>query len=163
MDTVQPRRTGAAILARRTSARRRLLQWRITHAIPAPTARLTLENMEQTEPMPDLMRRAATLVVIRCRPARHGLSEDIASVLVVGATAGGGVGGEIADAEETAAEVGEEVDVKVGVGTFAQGGFHGAVVVSGGPLVVGGEVGGDECEGDAGGAVGAVEHGELDW
>lgn len=161
MDTIQPRRTRTAILARRTPTRRRLLQRRITHAIPAPTARLPLKHMEQAEPMPNLMRRAAPLIVVRRRPAGHGLREDVAAVLVVGAAARGSVGGEVADAEQAAAEVREEVDVQVGVGAFAEGGFHGAVVVARGPLVVGSEVGGDEGEGDARGAVGTVEDGEL--
>ena len=67
--------------------------------------------MKETEPMPDLVRRRAALVVVRYGAAGHAAGEDVAAVLVVGATAGGGVGWEVADAEEAAAEVGEEVDV----------------------------------------------------
>lgn len=81
--------------------------------------------------------------------------------MVVGGAARGGVGREVADAEETAAEVGKKVDVEIFVCAFAEGGLHLGVVVARGPLIVDGEVTADEGESDAGGAVATVEDGEL--
>lgn len=118
--------------------------------------------MEETEPMPDFMGSGTTLVERCSCSTGDGLRQDIASVLVVGGATGGGVGWEVADAEEAAAEVGEIVDVEIFVGAFAEGGLHLGVVVARGPLIIDGEVTADEGEGDAGGVVATVEDGELD-
>ena len=61
--------------------------------------------------MADLMRGRAAEIEVRGGAAGEGVSEDIAAVLVEGGGTAGRVGGEVADAEEAAAEVGEEVDV----------------------------------------------------
>lgn len=122
---------------------------------------LTLKHMKQPEPMPNLMRRRPALVIIRHVAPRQAPRQDIAPILLEGRAAPRCVGGEVADAEEAVAEVGEEVDVQVGVVALAQGRFHGGVVVARGPVVVDGEVGGDEFEGDAVGGVGFVQDGDL--
>lgn len=107
--------------------------------------------------MPNLMSSSATQVEVRGRTTRDGVSKNVAAILVEGGGArGSGAGGEVADAEEASTEVGEEVDVQVGIGPFAEGGFHLGVVVAGGPVVVRGEVGANKGELDVGGAVGAV-------
>lgn len=111
--------------------------------------------------MPDLVGGGAAKVEGHSGATGEGVSEDVATVLVEGGGARVDVCGEIADAEEAAAQVGEEVDVQVGVVTLAEGGLHLAVVVAGGPLVVDGEIGGDEIEGDAVGTVRVVHVGEL--
>ena len=117
--------------------------------------------MEQSEPMPNLMRRRPALVIIRHVAPRQAPRQDIAPILLEGRAPPRRIGGEVADAEEAVAEVGEEVDVQVGVVALAQGRFHGGVVVARGPVVVDGEVGGDEFEGDAVGGVGFVQDGDL--
>ena len=117
--------------------------------------------MEQPEPVPNLVRRRPALVIIRHVAPRQAPRQHIAPVLLEGRAPLGGVGGEVADAEEAVAEVGEEVDVQVGVVAFAQGRFHGGVVVARGPVVVDGEVGREEFEGDAVGGVGSVQDGDL--
>lgn len=111
--------------------------------------------------MADLVRRGAALVVVRSGPARNRLSENVASIFVVSLGAGGGVGGEVANAEQAAAEVGEEIDVQVLVGSLAECGFHLGIVVASCPVVVDGEVAADEGEVDAGRIIAAVQHGKL--
>lgn len=111
MDTVQPGLTGATVLTSRTPTRRGPLDRGIAHRVSRTGTALALKDMEEPEPVPDFVRRGAALVVVGYVPAGDGAGEHIASVLVVGAAAWGGVGGEIADAQKTAAEVGEEVDV----------------------------------------------------
>ena len=58
-------------------------------------------------------------------------------------------------------EVGLEVDVEGFVVAAAEGLLHRGGGGVGGPGIVDGEGGGDEVEGDAGGAVEAVEDGDL--
>ena len=161
MNVIQPGHTRATILASRTPTRGNFLDRGIADRVARTRAALPLKNMKEAKPMPDLVRRRAALVVVRHAAAGHAAGEDVATVLVVGAAAGGGVGGEVADAEEAAAEVGEEVDVEAAVGAFAQGGLHLRVVVARGPVVVYGEVRGDEGEGDAAWSIRAVEDCEL--
>lgn len=111
MNVIQPRLIRATILTSWASTRGNLLDRGIADRIARPGAALPLEDMEETEPMTDLVRRRAALVVIRHAAAGHAAGEDVAAVLVVGACTGSGIGGEVADAEEAAAKIGEEVDV----------------------------------------------------
>lgn len=110
MDAIKPRNTRTAFLARRAPARRRAVLRSIIHRVTAPIARLSLKHMEQTKPMPDLMRSQTALIVICGSPATHRLGQHVASVLVVYGTAGGGIGWEVADAEQAVTEVVEEVE-----------------------------------------------------
>lgn len=98
MNIIQPGRKRATVLTRRTPARRRSLQWRITHAIAAPDAGAPLEDMEQSEPMANLMGRGTALIERGGGSTGDGLRQHVAAVLIVGGAAGGGVGGEVADA-----------------------------------------------------------------
>ena len=76
------------------------------------------------------------------------MGEDVAAVLIEGGVPWRYVRWEIADPEESSTEVGEEVDVQVGVGTFPERRLHFRVVVAGGPIIVCGEVGTKEGEAD---------------
>ena len=111
MNIIQPRCIRATILTSRTPTGGNFLDRGVADRVARARAALSLKNMEKAKPMPDLVRRRAALVVVRHAAAGYAPGEDVAAVLVVSATAGGGVGGEVADPEEAAAEVGEEVDV----------------------------------------------------
>ena len=104
------------------------------------------------------MRRRGALIVVHPAPARNRRREDLASVQVEGRVPRSALrGGKGADAQEAGGlEVGEEVDVQVLVGALAQRRLHGRVVVARGPVVVHGEVGADQVEGDAVGVVASV-------
>lgn len=102
--------------------------------------------MEKPEPVADLVRRSSAQVE-RCGSASWDrLGEHVASILFEGGAAWRGISREVADAEEAAAKVGKEVDIKVGVGAFPEGGLHLAVIVASSPLVVDSKVGADERE-----------------
>lgn len=123
MDTVQPRHTRTTILTSRTPTCRHLLLWRVTYRIPRTTATLPLKDVEEAEPVADLVRGATTLIVIGNGAAGDGICEDVAAVFLEDAAGfvGAGRGGEVANAEETPAEVGEKVDIQIGVIAFAEG------------------------------------------
>ena len=159
MNIIQTGRIRATVLARRAPARWGALDRGIAHEVPVSGAGGPLEDMEETEPMSDLMGGGTTQVERCSGSAGDGLLQDIASVLLVGGATGGGVGWEVADAEEAAAEVGEEVHVEVFVGAFAESGLHRGVVVARGPLIIDREVSADEGKANAGGTVATVEDG----
>ena len=148
VDAVQPSIAGTTVLAGRTSRGSRALKRCIGDGISSAGARLALKDVEETEPMADLMGCRSTLVIVGGGASGYRLGEDIAAVLVEGGVPRRYVRGEVANPEESAAEVGEEVDVQVGVSTFSKGRLHFRVVVAGGPVVVHGEVGTDEGEAD---------------
>ena len=143
MDTIKPCLVWAAILTGRASACGNLLNWGVAHGIPSTTAALTLEDMEQTEPVADLMCCTPTLIIIGYISSRDAAGEHIAAVLVIGAAAWRGVGGKIANPQEATAKVREEVDVKAGVSAFTEGWFHLRIIIASCPIIVDRKVGRD--------------------
>lgn len=113
MNTVQPRNGRAAILARGAPTGGNFLNGRIRDRVAGSGTRLALENVEKTEPMADLVRSGAAKVVVGGTTAWDGVGEHVAAIFQEGGagSVSAGGGGEVADAEEAAAEVGEEVDV----------------------------------------------------
>ena len=143
MDIIQPCLVWAAVLASRASTCGNLLDRGVAHRISSATAALALENMEQTKPVADLMCCSTALIVIGYGSAGDAAGEDIAAVLVIGAAAWRGVGGKIANPQETTTEVGEEVDVKTGVSAFTESWFHLRIIIASCPIIVHGKVGRD--------------------
>ena len=123
MHIVQPGHIRTTILSSRTPARRHALLWRIGDGIPGAAAALALEDVEKAEPVADFVGGAAALIVVCGGAAGDGVGEDVATVFFECGTGsrGAGRGGEVADAEKAAAEVGEEIDVQVDVCAFAEG------------------------------------------
>ena len=123
MNIIQSSHIRATILTARTPTRRHLLYRRIRHRVPSASASLPLKNVEKTEPVAHFMgSRPAEVVVCGATPW-NAVGEDVAAVFFEG---GGGAGcasrgGEVADSEEAAAEVGEKIYVQVGVGAFTEG------------------------------------------
>ena len=64
MDAVCSTRIGAAILGGGASLRRRALQRRIGDPVAATGAGLTLEDVEESEPVANLVGRGSALVVV---------------------------------------------------------------------------------------------------
>ena len=141
MDVVQPCLIRAAVLASRASACGNLLDRSVAHGISSASAALALEDMEQTEPVADLMCCTTALVIIGYVTSGDAAGKDVAAVLVIRAAARRGVGREIANSQKAATEVGEKVDVKAGVGALAESRFHLRIIVAGCPVIVHGEVG----------------------
>ena len=162
MDIIQPCLVWAAILASRASACGNLLDWGVAHRISSATAALTLEDMEQTKPVADLMSRTTTLIIIGYVSSGDAAGEDVAAILVIRAAAWRGVGRKIANSQKTTTEVGEKVDVKAGVGSLTESWFHLRVIVASCPIIVHGKVGRDEGEGYAARSVGLIQNRELE-
>jgi len=121
-----------------------------------------LEGVVEVHPVTNLVGGGAAQVVGGGSTAGDGLAEDGATVEnEVGGAASVARGGEVAVAEEAAAQVAEEVDVQVGVGSLAESLLHGLFGAVGSPVGVDGVVGADQLEGDAMLAVRVVHDGEL--
>lgn len=161
IDTIQPSRVRTTVLTGGASRGRCALKRSIGNGVSGARAGRALENMEETEPMADLMGCRATLVVIGGCTSGNRLGKDVAAVLFIGGAPWRCVCREVANPEEAATEVGQEVDVEVGVGALAQGGLHLRVVITGGPVVVHGEVGANEREGDARRSIASVDDCKL--
>lgn len=163
MNGIQTRHAGARVLVSGASAGAGRLSWRIVDAVTGAAAAAALENVQETEPVTDFVGGCSAEVEVGCGSTWDTLGEDVAAVDVEGVAADGCVGGEMADTEESAAEVGEEVYVQVLVGAFAQGWLHLVIAVARCPGIVGSEVDAGKDEGDAGRIVRFVEDGELKW
>ena len=124
---------------------------------------LALKDVEKTEPMPNLVSCGPTQMIVCHIATGEGSRKNVAPVLVKGRTPLERRSREVANAEQATSEIGEEINVEVGVVAFAQSGLHFAVVVAGGPAVIDSEVGADELEVDAVWAVGLVENIKLGW
>lgn len=135
--------------------------------------------MQQPIPMPNLMDRSATLVIMRYRAARHRMPEYVAPVLDIVRTRAAGVDARIRQRAETqhslcaggaghgarrgpgggCLQICVEVHVERVVGAFAQGGFHGDLVGVAGPGVVDLAGYAFQAVGDLGVFVGVLEKG----
>ena len=98
LNVIQPAHVRATILTSRAPTRRSPLRRGIAHRVPSSSARRTLKDMEETEPVSNFMSRGAALIERCSGSTGDGLREDLAAVLNVGGAAWGSVGWERADA-----------------------------------------------------------------
>ena len=164
VNRVRARVIRTAILdrRRRTSICADALRRGIVNKVTIAIARVALKGVQQTQPMPRLMRRRHALIIPIDRALGHRARIDIAAISHIAGRVGD-VGGQRAGAEDAAIQVRLEVDVERIVGALAQRILHVRVVRPGahGPGVVGGEVGAFEVELHADGLVGGVECRDL--
>lgn len=122
--------------------------------------------MQQAHPVAGLVDGGHAQVEAVDVAAGHGVGLDHAAVAAVSAgsrSAGANVGGKTARAEDTAGQVGHEVDVQSAVCAIAEGVLHGGGIggLTNSPGVVDSEGGSDAVELHIAGCVGLVHGGEL--
>lgn len=159
VNRIQARLARARVPASRAPTARRRLGRGIRHVIAVARAS-SLEGMVQTEPVADLVGGRVAEVVVGQRAAGQGVVEDGAAVVVPVVGLGRDRGREVAVAQSVA-EVLEDVQVQVFVGSLAQGLLHGELGAVDGPVAVDGVVGTLEGELDVVRGVGLVEGGDL--
>lgn len=83
MYRIQARRIGTRVLRSRTPLGGDGLLRRIRNVIALVVRRaaVTLENVQKTMPVPDLVHRRTSTAIMRNRAARHRRRQDIASVI----------------------------------------------------------------------------------
>ena len=96
MDRIQAFLTGAAVAARWAARRGAELLRCVGNLVASTVAALALEGVQQTEPVPDLVRGGLTLVEVVQQAARDGEGVDAAAVLDEAGAVTRGRGGEVA-------------------------------------------------------------------
>ena len=109
-DGVHAGRIDTAILFSRTASGGRVLRRRVVDPVPRPVAP-ALEDVEQAEPVADLVHGRGAEVVVFVVGAGHRAGKDLAAVGVEVLAAGLDVMRESADAEKAVLHVGDEVEV----------------------------------------------------
>ena len=122
--------------------------------------------MQKTHPVADFVDGGLALVEAVDVTARHCVGLDHATITDVCAgirRAGTDVGRQATRAEDTASEVGQEVDVECSVGAVAEGSLQGSGIRAStyGPGIVCGVGGSNALELDVGGSVGGVQGSKL--